>query len=134
MGTKRLLVYRASAGSGKTHQLVTTYLRLVLASADPLAVRQTLAITFTQKAAQEMRHRILKQLRQMGSLDDAVAYQASDSIRSELLETLKLEPEVLRDRSRRLHRTMLHRYSDAAIGTIDSFISQMARPFYRAFR
>ena len=31
MGTKRLLVYRASAGSGKTHQLVTTYLRLVLA-------------------------------------------------------------------------------------------------------
>jgi ATP-dependent exoDNAse (exonuclease V) beta subunit len=134
MGTKRLLVYRASAGSGKTHQLVTTYLRLVLASADPLAVRQTLAITFTQKAAQEMRHRILKQLRQMGSLDDAVAYQASDSIRSELLETLKLEPEVLRDRSRRLHRTMLHRYSDAAIGTIDSFISQMARPFYRELR
>ncbi|NBW32401.1 MAG: hypothetical protein EBR22_00390 [Cytophagia bacterium] len=130
MGTKRLLVYRASAGSGKTHQLVTTYLRLVLSSADPLAVRQTLAITFTQKAAQEMRKRILEQLRQMGSPDDTLAFK-EDSIRSELLKTLKLEPGVLRDRSRRLHRTMLHRYSDAAIGTIDSFISQMARPFYR---
>lgn len=134
MGTKRLLVYRASAGSGKTHQLVTTYLRLVLASADPLAVRQTLAITFTQKAAQEMRHRILQQLRKMGSLDEALAYESSDPIRTELQEALALEPHVLRDRSRRLHRTMLHRYSDTAIGTIDSFISQMARPFYRELR
>jgi len=127
------MVYRASAGSGKTHRLVTTYLRLVLATSDPLGLRQTLAITFTQKAAQEMKVRILQQLNKMGSEDPKIAFE-EDGIRLELMQDLQLEPEELRHRSRQLHRTMLHRYSDAAIGTIDSFISQMARPFYRELR
>ncbi|MFZ9680254.1 MAG: UvrD-helicase domain-containing protein [Bacteroidia bacterium] len=132
-GTQRLMVYRASAGSGKTHRLVTTYLRLVLASSDPLSLRQTLAITFTQKAAHEMKERILDQLKKMGDEDPLIAF-SEDSIRLELLKDLQLEEEELRQRSRQLHRTMLHRYSDAAIGTIDSFITQMARPFYRELR
>ena len=65
MAERNLLVYRASAGSGKTHNLVFAFLRLLLLADDPRTVRQALAITFTRKASMEMKERILKQLRYM---------------------------------------------------------------------
>jgi len=55
-----LTVYKASAGSGKTFQLVAEYLKLLLQN--PLSYRNILAVTFTNKATQEMKNRILEQL------------------------------------------------------------------------
>ena len=55
-----LTVYKSSAGSGKTFTLVLEYLRLVLR--DPAFYRHVLAITFTNKAANEMKNRVLNAL------------------------------------------------------------------------
>ena len=55
-----LLVYKASAGSGKTFTLAVEYIKLLILS--PRAYRQILAVTFTNKATAEMKERILSQL------------------------------------------------------------------------
>ena len=55
-----LTVYKASAGSGKTFQLVAEYLKLLIEN--QLSYRNILAVTFTNKATNEMKSRILEQL------------------------------------------------------------------------
>ena len=55
-----LTVYRASAGSGKTFTLAVQYITLLVEN--PQAYRHTLAVTFTNKATEEMKMRILSQL------------------------------------------------------------------------
>ena len=57
---KPLTVYKASAGSGKTFTLATEYIRLVVEN--PQGYRNILAVTFTNKATEEMKMRILSQL------------------------------------------------------------------------
>ena len=56
----QLTVYKASAGSGKTFTLAREYMTLVIAN--PYAYRTILAVTFTNKATEEMKLRILGQL------------------------------------------------------------------------
>lgn len=56
----QLTVYKASAGSGKTFTLAREYMTLVIAN--PMAYRTILAVTFTNKATEEMKMRILSQL------------------------------------------------------------------------
>ena len=56
----KLIVYKASAGSGKTFTLAVEYIKLLLS--DPTAYRHILAVTFTHKATAEMKERILGQL------------------------------------------------------------------------
>ena len=55
-----LTVYKASAGSGKTFTLTTEYIKMLIA--DPTCYRSILAVTFTNKATEEMKARILSQL------------------------------------------------------------------------
>lgn len=55
-----LLVYKASAGSGKTFTLAVEYIKLLIQN--PRAYRNILAVTFTNKATTEMKERILSQL------------------------------------------------------------------------
>ena len=57
-------IYNASAGSGKTFTLVKEYLRLVLINDDIFVFQKILAITFTNKAAAEMKHRVLSSLKE----------------------------------------------------------------------
>lgn len=64
-----LKIYKSSAGSGKTYTLVREYLRL--AFRDPQkSYRAILAITFTNKAAAEMKSRIIEALEGISKLDD----------------------------------------------------------------
>ena len=60
---KNFLVYKSSAGSGKTYTLVREYIALALQS--PAYFRHILAITFTNKAANEMKQRIVQGLMQI---------------------------------------------------------------------
>lgn len=72
---KPLTVYKASAGSGKTFTLAVEYITLLIA--DPTNYRYTLAVTFTNKATQEMKSRILSQLYGIAhGLKDSQPYMA----------------------------------------------------------
>jgi ATP-dependent exoDNAse (exonuclease V) beta subunit len=55
-------VYNASAGSGKTFTLVKEYIKVLLTSDDIFSFQKILAITFTNKAAGEMKERVLSSL------------------------------------------------------------------------
>lgn len=70
-----LTVYKASAGSGKTFTLATEYIKLLIDN--PQCYRNILAVTFTNKATEEMKMRILSQLygiaNQLSDSDDYLA-------------------------------------------------------------
>ena len=57
-----LEIMKASAGSGKTYSLAGKYIGLLLKSEDRYAYRHILAVTFTNKATDEMKNRIMKEL------------------------------------------------------------------------
>lgn len=113
------VLYRSSAGSGKTYTLVKEYLKIILQ--EPEKFKHILAITFTNKAAGEMKDRIMQSLKKLAKGEDP-----------ELEKTLKQEiPDVRNiDRiSRDILTTLLHNYSDFAIMTIDSFIHKVIKAF-----
>ena len=69
----QLTVYKASAGSGKTFTLAKEYMVLVIQ--DPSSYRSILAVTFTNKATEEMKNRILSKLYGIANrLDDSRDY------------------------------------------------------------
>ena len=92
MAKEPFIIYKASAGAGKTHTLVKEYLKMAFelgeGSLDE-ALRSILAITFTNKAAAEMKERILKELRIMAS---APADPAGDGMGADLLRPTDSTP------------------------------------------
>lgn len=125
------LVYRASAGSGKTYTLVRTYLALALSGDDPAHFRHILAITFTNKAAQEMKSRIIAALAEIAGQAEGNRYQ---SMASDLSQQLDLTPKALKYRAGRVFQAILHRYQDFSISTIDAFVARIGRSFARDLR
>ena len=119
----RFLVVRASAGSGKTFRLVRDYLRCCLEQAEPLYFRRILAITFTNKAAQEMKDRILDDVVEMAS--------ASGPMWEVLSHEMSCSQGVLQSRAQALSEAMMHHYEDFGVMTIDSFVNRLVRSFAR---
>lgn len=137
MSGKNFTIYKSSAGSGKTFTLVKEYLALALSdeSEPPGAYRHILAITFTNKAASEMKERIIKALKEL-SVDDYT--QLSGGAKTLLAELKKhyrfaankqSEDTVIRRRANNVLKEILHNYSDFGIGTIDSFVHKLVRSF-----
>ncbi len=118
------LIYKSSAGSGKTSTLVTEYLKIALANHNGTSYRNILAITFTNKAAHEMKERILSALTNFatGKADDG---HIADAVKKELGWT----DSKLQARSKALLQELLHHYADLSISTIDSFVSRLVRSF-----
>ncbi len=115
-----LHIYRSSAGSGKTHTLVSAYLRLALAH--PARFQEILAVTFTNQATKEMKQRILIYLHSLA--------QGSDSpVATELLATYGWEKPVLQKRAQALLSNILHHYDQFTVSTIDSFFQTIIRGF-----
>lgn len=119
----RFLVVRASAGSGKTFRLVRDYLRCCLEQPEPLYFRRILAITFTNKAAQEMKDRILDDVVQMTT--------GSGAMWEVLLNEMTCTSDVLQTRAQALSEAMMHHYEDFGVMTIDSFVNRLVRSFAR---
>jgi ATP-dependent exoDNAse (exonuclease V) beta subunit len=124
-------VYRSSAGSGKTFTLVKEYLKIALTDTQdpPKAFRRILAITFTNKAASEMKDRIIRALKDLSSDDHTKIPAGSAMLLNILMEETSFSPDVLRERAASVLKAILHNYSDFAIGTIDSFVHKVVRSF-----
>lgn len=119
-----LLVYKASAGSGKTFTLAVEYIKLLILN--PRAYRQILAVTFTNKATAEMKERILSQLYGIWTYDkDSEAYLARI-----IAETGQSEADVRHSAGIALN-CMLHDYSRFRVETIDSFFQSVMRNLAR---
>ena len=119
-------VYNASAGSGKTYTIVKEYLKIVLSSESPFKYQQILAITFTNKAAGEMKERIFNQLREFGDFNSA--HKPSDLL-LDLEKELQLDRSILVERAKRVSSQILHDYSKFNISTIDKFTHKLIRTF-----
>jgi ATP-dependent exoDNAse (exonuclease V) beta subunit len=117
-----LKVYKASAGSGKTFQLVAEYLKLLLNN--PYNYRNILAVTFTNKATNEMKSRVLGQLNNLAHQDD------SDYI-SLLKDETGLSETTIREHARQVLKNILHDYNRFSISTIDSFTQRIIKAFNR---
>lgn len=122
-------IYDASAGSGKTYTLTKEYIKIVLSS--PRRFGKILAITFTNKAVNEMKNRILDGLHNFaGTFDTA---QAS-SLFLDVMQDLDWDMETLRKRSSITLKDILHNYAFFDISTIDKFTHRLIRTFARDLR
>lgn len=121
-----LNIYRASAGSGKTFQLTKDYIFLLFQSVtnNPRPHRRILAVTFTNKATDEMKSRILKELHLL-SLGEESEYRA------DLMEEFSLTENEVNIRAKKILTSILHDYSSFSISTIDKFFQQVVRSFAR---
>ena len=121
---KALTVYKASAGSGKTFTLSVEYIKLLIKN--PMSFRSTLAVTFTNKATEEMKTRILSQLygiwKQLPKSKDYI-----EKIKSELGVT----EQFMSDRAKIALFNIVHNYSYFRIETIDSFFQSVLRNLAR---
>lgn len=122
-------VLHSSAGAGKTHALVKHYLLLALQEKEPGAYAQVLALTFTNKAAAEMRERVLAYLEALAS--GAPLAGAEADVRDSIMRDAGLDAQLLHRRAQAMLTHMLHHWSQVAISTIDSFTRRVVLPFAR---
>lgn len=139
----KLVVYNASAGSGKTYTLAREYIIQIIRR--PMEYRSILAVTFTNKATEEMKSRIIEELHSLARYQRGVEKEPNylsvlvDMLRSEGRVQLSLfddESQVLLEkevakRAQQVLTAILHDYSSFAISTIDKFFQKVVRSFVR---
>ncbi|APZ45270.1 DNA helicase UvrD [Polaribacter reichenbachii] len=120
--TSTFQVYNASAGSGKTFTLVKEYLKVLLNSEDIFTFQKVLAITFTNKAAGEMKERVLSNLEDF-----------SEGIENDLfkiiIDEVAVDKPTIQARSKKILDVILQNYSAFSITTIDSFTHKIIKSF-----
>lgn len=119
---KRAIILSASAGSGKTYQLAYKYIKDVIAR--PELYRAILAVTFTNKATEEMKSRILKDIHALASGDKS-------SYLEQLQTELGYSEEFIRQRAMLARKNILHDYSRFSVLTIDRFYQRIIRAFLK---
>lgn len=124
-------VLHSSAGAGKTHALVKHYLDLALANGDGTAYTRILAITFTNKAAMEMRERIMRYLEELAGTDHLSPALAD--VRGSLISH-GVPEGAIRERAKKTLSHMLHHWPRLAVSTIDAFTRRVVMPFARDLR
>jgi ATP-dependent exoDNAse (exonuclease V) beta subunit len=115
-------VYNASAGSGKTFTLVKEYIKVLLNSDDIFSFQKILAITFTNKAAGEMKERVLS------SLEDFADGKENDLI-NVLIKEIRIDKNLIQERSKKILDAILKNYAAFSITTIDSFTHKIIKNF-----
>ncbi len=119
---QNLSLYRASAGSGKTHLLTQNYLRL--AFQNPNNFSKILAVTFTNKAAEEMKDRIIAEINNIITEKSKAAHfiYIQNFYSGESEQEIVAKAQAIRD-------NILHNYSMFSVSTIDSFVQKVVRAF-----
>ena len=124
MMEKALTVYKASAGSGKTFTLASEYITLVVKN--PQDYKKILAVTFTNKATQEMKTRILSQLYGIAhKLPDSQAYYEQVSQKTGFPE------QTIRENAAEALSLLTHHYNEFRVQTIDAFFQSVLRNLAR---
>lgn len=119
-------LYDASAGSGKTYTLTKEYLKILfLANADD-AYKRILAITFTNKAVEEMKSRVVNSLYEFSK--ESTSEKAFLFLK-ELSQETGLSVATLKDKSKAIIKSIIHNYAAFSISTIDKFTHKVIRSF-----
>ncbi len=118
-------ILKASAGSGKTWNLALEYIKTMLMARDSHAYRHILAVTFTNKATDEMKERILEKLHQLSRDPRSSDYY------THLVPAVCPDETALKEASETLLCNILHDYSAFAVSTIDRFFQQTLKAFAR---
>ena len=117
-------LYNASAGAGKTFTLVRNILTILLRSSRDNWFEHVLAITFTNKAANEMKERIL------GALTDLANPKNQNSqYLHDLSRDLEISPDEIQSKAKAILTNILHNYSKFSISTIDKFNLRLIKAF-----
>ena len=109
MKTAPFKIYNASAGSGKTFTLVKEYLKVCITAKSAEKFMAILAITFTNKAATEMKERIIKSLKAFSNPDKAE--QTELDMMEIIAEETGLAKKEIQSRSQLIFENILHNYS-----------------------
>ncbi|GAB3432619.1 UvrD-helicase domain-containing protein [Niabella aquatica] len=120
---KPVKILQASAGSGKTFSLAAQYLILLFSGENKY--REILAVTFTNKATEEMKTRILEVLAGLAKGSE----QAKSYRQIILKEYPQLNNESLQQQADAIYRKILHDYSRFSVSTIDGFVQKVIRGF-----
>ena len=121
---KPLIVYKASAGSGKTFTLATEYIKLLVVT--PQSYRTILAFTFTNTATEEMKMRILSQLYGIWK-----EFPDSENYTRKVQQETDLSLPVVRERAGEALHLLLHNYNSFRVQTIDAFFQSVLRNLAR---
>ncbi len=133
---KNFVVYKSSAGSGKTTTLAIEYLKLSLPKPDNF--KHILALTFTKDAANEMKERILTYLikiinyqegKQLDFIFNLIIASNKKFFSLQEKESKAKAIEEIQKQAQLLLLLILHNYSDFAISTIDSFTHRVIKSF-----
>jgi ATP-dependent exoDNAse (exonuclease V) beta subunit len=119
-------IYNASAGSGKTYTLSKEYIKILLKSPSNEAYRKILAITFTNKAVEEMKSRIIFYLLEFSK--DETSEKAKDLLMDVVNET-SLSIATIKDKSKVIIKSIIHNYTAFDISTIDRFTLKIIKSF-----
>lgn len=117
----RVKVLRASAGSGKTYRLTYDFIKSLIEQ--PYSYQSILAVTFTNKATEQMKSRILEQLHVLAT---GRSVYADDLLRDTALPLATIQRNALRARG-----LILHDYSSFSVTTIDKFFQRIVRGFFK---
>ena len=120
--TNPYTVYSASAGSGKTFTLVKEYLQILFINKDVFHFKKVLAITFTNKAAAEMKDRVVHTLQTLARGKETELLQP-------IIEATSLEKSYIHKKAKLLIEAILQDYTSFNITTIDSFTHRIIRSF-----
>ena len=127
---KPLKVYNASAGSGKTYQLVLQFIRLLLANKKDHSISEIIAMTFTNKAANEMKYRIIESIFGLSNFPNKI-----DQTTKSYIEILKKDDgfseKEITETAKKQIKKLLHSYEDFHVMTIDKFNLKLIRQFSR---
>jgi ATP-dependent exoDNAse (exonuclease V) beta subunit len=124
---KNFKVYKSSAGSGKTFTLSKTFLKLALSGNTADYFRNILAITFTVKAAAEMKERIVTYLSALAG--NPSSRKDIGSMRSAIMAETNFTEAEITERSKFALDALIHNYGDFSILTIDKFVHRLVRSF-----
>jgi ATP-dependent exoDNAse (exonuclease V) beta subunit len=125
------IIYNASAGSGKTYTITREYLSILFQSSNPFSFQSILAITFTNKAASEMKNRVLNALVGFSGLDNSLL---DLSLLNDVANQTGLDLKTIEKKSLTILKHLIANYADFEISTIDSFNHRIIRTFARDLR